>query len=115
MNKLSSDYATDGETKDGKADDSDSPANEQEGGTGTAVEEEVKEMTLDEWKAQRQANRLKPQYNLRKAGEGEDAKQWKQMVALDKKRVGWAMGPFEKIGQKFFFLQKSFKMLKKRF
>ncbi|XP_055549349.1 plasminogen activator inhibitor 1 RNA-binding protein-like [Wyeomyia smithii] len=51
------------------------------------IEEELKEMTLDEWKAQIAANRSKPQYNLRKAGEGEDAKQWDKMVALDKKKA----------------------------
>lgn len=85
LNKLNSDYATDGETKEGK-EDSDSPNTEQE-----PVEEEVKEMTLDEWKAQRQATRLKPQYNLRKAGEGEDTQQWKKMVALDKKRVSFLL------------------------
>lgn len=51
------------------------------------VEEELKEMTLDEWKAQLAAARSKPQYNLRKAGEGEDATQWDKMVALDKKKT----------------------------
>lgn len=49
------------------------------------VEEEPKEMTLDEWKAQRQAQLLQPQYNLRKAGEGEDNAQWDKMKRLDKK------------------------------
>ncbi|XP_065091523.1 SERPINE1 mRNA-binding protein 1-like [Ochlerotatus camptorhynchus] len=49
------------------------------------VEEELKEMTLDEWKAQIAAARSKPQYNLRKAGEGENAAQWDKMIALDKK------------------------------
>lgn len=49
------------------------------------VEEELKEMTLDEWKAQLAAARSKPQYNLRKAGEGENATQWDKMIALDKK------------------------------
>lgn len=49
------------------------------------VEEEPKEMTLDEWKAQRQAQLLQPQYNLRKAGEGEDNVQWDKMKRLDKK------------------------------
>lgn len=48
------------------------------------VEEEPKELTLDEWKAQR-AGRLKPQYNIRKAGEGEDPSQWKKMFELRKK------------------------------
>lgn len=51
------------------------------------VEEEPKELTLDEWKAQR-AGRQKPQFNIRKAGEGEDPSQWKKMYELNKKKVG---------------------------
>ncbi|KAG5893970.1 hypothetical protein JTB14_006575 [Gonioctena quinquepunctata] len=50
----------------------------------TPVEEEPKELTLDEWKAQR-SFRTKPQYNIRKAGEGEDPSQWKKMFELRKK------------------------------
>jgi len=50
-------------------------------------EEETKEMTLDEWKAMTQ-QRSKPQFNLRKAGEGEDATQWNKMVVLNKKKEG---------------------------
>ncbi|XP_019865913.1 plasminogen activator inhibitor 1 RNA-binding protein isoform X2 [Aethina tumida] len=50
----------------------------------TPVEEEPKELTLDEWKAQR-AGRSKPTYNIRKAGEGEDPSQWKKMYELRKK------------------------------
>lgn len=57
---------------------------EVEGEGGAAVEEEPKELTLDEWKAQR-AGRAKPQYNIRKAGEGEDPTQWKKMYELRKK------------------------------
>lgn len=49
------------------------------------VEEETRELTLDEWKALRQ-NRTKPQYNLRKAGEGEDLSRWKKMYALERKK-----------------------------
>lgn len=48
------------------------------------TEAEIKEWTLDEWKAQKQ-QRIKPQFNIRKAGEGEDTSQWKQMIALNKK------------------------------
>ncbi|XP_049531047.1 plasminogen activator inhibitor 1 RNA-binding protein-like [Anopheles darlingi] len=63
-----------------------------EGETGDAgnakSEDEAKEMTLDEWKAQKAAVRLKPQYNLRKAGEGENSAQWDKMVALNKKADG---------------------------
>jgi len=42
------------------------------------------ELTLDEWKALR-GNHQKPQFNIRKAGEGEDPTQWKKMYALNKK------------------------------
>jgi plasminogen activator inhibitor 1 RNA-binding protein len=48
------------------------------------VEEEPRELTLDEYKALK-GNRQKPTYNLRKAGEGEDLTQWKKMYALKKK------------------------------
>lgn len=51
-----------------------------------SIDEELKEMTLDEWKAQTAASRSKPNYNIRKAGEGEDAK-WEKMVALNKKKT----------------------------
>ncbi|KAJ6641360.1 Plasminogen activator inhibitor 1 RNA-binding protein [Pseudolycoriella hygida] len=49
------------------------------------AEEETKEITLDEWKAQK-AVRAKPQFNIRKAGEGEDTSQWKKMVALESRK-----------------------------
>lgn len=58
-----------------------------DGAANAKSEDEAKEMTLDEWKAQKAAVRLKPQYNLRKAGEGEDSAQWDKMVALDRKSV----------------------------
>ncbi|KAL7739668.1 hypothetical protein ACLKA6_012223 [Drosophila palustris] len=45
------------------------------------AEEETKELTLDEWKAQQQ-QRIKPKFNIRKAGEGEDTSQWKKMIVL---------------------------------
>lgn len=51
------------------------------------AEEESRELTLDEWKALRN-NRVKPQYNLRKAGEGEDLTRWKKMYALERKKEG---------------------------
>lgn len=51
------------------------------------AEEETRELTLDEWKALR-SNRAKPQYNLRKAGEGEDLSRWKKMYALERKKEG---------------------------
>lgn len=50
-------------------------------------EEESRELTLDEWK-RRQNTRAKPQYNLRKAGEGEDLSRWKKMYALERKKEG---------------------------
>lgn len=76
--------------KDDKANGETKPADEQNGKDGNvtelaSVEEETKEITLDEWKAQR-AERAKPQYNIRKAGEGEDTSQWKKMVALDNRK-----------------------------
>ncbi|KAM7360906.1 vig2 [Cochliomyia hominivorax] len=52
-----------------------------------AVPEEVKELTLDEWKALR-GERTKPQYNIRKPNEGEDTSEWKKMVVLNKKKEG---------------------------
>lgn len=57
----------------------------EEGEASANVEEERKELTLDEWKALK-GTRSKPQYNLRKAGEGEDLSQWKKMYALQKKK-----------------------------
>lgn len=83
---------------DAKAKEKDDKANgdakqqsdtEQQNGKDTnelvQIEEEAKEITLDEWKAQR-AERAKPQYNIRKAGEGEDTSQWKKMIALDNRK-----------------------------
>ncbi|XP_017068060.1 plasminogen activator inhibitor 1 RNA-binding protein isoform X2 [Drosophila eugracilis] len=61
-----------------KADES---ATEQQNEQQAAAEEEAKELTLDEWKAQ-QGQRVKPTFNIRKAGEGEDTTQWKKMVVL---------------------------------
>ncbi|XP_072943879.1 intracellular hyaluronan-binding protein 4.S-like [Epargyreus clarus] len=52
------------------------------------TEEEPRELTLDEYKALRNAQRMAPQYNLRKAGEGEDLSQWKNLVMLEKKKEG---------------------------
>ncbi|XP_059057183.1 SERPINE1 mRNA-binding protein 1-like [Achroia grisella] len=52
------------------------------------TEEEPRELTLDEYKALRNAQRTAPQYNLRKAGEGEDLSQWKNLVMLEKKKEG---------------------------
>lgn len=57
----------------------------EDGDAAANVEEERKELTLDEWKALK-GTRSKPQYNLRKAGEGEDLSQWKKMYALQKKK-----------------------------
>uniref|UniRef100_A0A1W7RA01 Plasminogen activator inhibitor 1 RNA-binding protein n=1 Tax=Hadrurus spadix TaxID=141984 RepID=A0A1W7RA01_9SCOR len=49
------------------------------------VEEAPKEMTLDEWKREQEANRSVPKFNLRKPGEGEDTTQWKKLYVLKKK------------------------------
>lgn len=49
-------------------------------------EEEAKEMTLDEWKAHERNMRVKQTFNLRKAGEGVDTKQWEKGVAYTKKK-----------------------------
>lgn len=74
--------------KDDKANGEPKGETEQNGKDATEqvqIEEEAKEITLDEWKAQR-AERAKPQYNIRKAGEGEDTSQWKKMIALDNRK-----------------------------
>lgn len=87
---------------EGKADES---GNEQQNADQPPAEEETKELTLDEWKAQQQ-QRIKPKFNIRKAGEGacystiwfplyiyllllfplhlagEDTSQWKKMIVL---------------------------------
>uniref|UniRef100_U5EZS8 Putative vasa intronic protein n=1 Tax=Corethrella appendiculata TaxID=1370023 RepID=U5EZS8_9DIPT len=87
------DYNHDNETGDEQLNNSSGTGGEQKQNETTEqqenkqpTEDDVKEMTLDEWKAQKAAVRSKPQYNLRKAGEGEDGKQWENMVALDKKK-----------------------------
>jgi plasminogen activator inhibitor 1 RNA-binding protein len=49
------------------------------------AEEEVKEMTYDEWKKIEDEKRAKPIFNLRKPGEGEDVAQWKKTYVLKKK------------------------------
>lgn len=42
---------------------------------------------MDEWKAQQEVQRVKAEFNIRKAGEGCAADpQWKKMVALIKKK-----------------------------
>ncbi|XP_022219424.1 plasminogen activator inhibitor 1 RNA-binding protein [Drosophila obscura] len=51
----------------------------------TLEEDESKQMTLDEWKALRD-KRVKPNFNLRKAGEGADNSEWKKMTILSKKK-----------------------------
>ncbi|XP_062123789.1 LOW QUALITY PROTEIN: SERPINE1 mRNA-binding protein 1 [Drosophila sulfurigaster albostrigata] len=71
--------------------DKDDSGNEQTVGADVAnnvEEDESKQMTLDEWKALKD-QRAKPNYNLRKAGEGgvENA-EWKKMIVLGKKKGG---------------------------
>lgn len=89
LNQDSQDWAND------KPDSDPQPPTEVKNGETTAdttveekpAEEETRELTLDEWKALRN-NRAKPQYNLRKAGEGEDLSRWKKMYALERKKEG---------------------------
>ena len=56
----------------GAAEKTDDSGNEQANAEQTPVEEEAKELTLDEWKAQQQ-QRSKPTFNIRKAGEGKQS------------------------------------------
>ncbi|EDW83963.1 uncharacterized protein Dwil_GK13399 [Drosophila willistoni] len=76
--------------------DKDDSANEQSGepANNTLEEEEAKQMTLDEWKALTD-KRAKPNYNLRKAGEGVDNSEWKKMVVLNKKKESNSEDEFE--------------------
>ncbi|KAH8382794.1 hypothetical protein KR009_005303, partial [Drosophila setifemur] len=68
--------------------DKEDSANEQSADAAIAAEEdESKQMTLDEWKALRD-QRAKPNYNLRKAGDGVENPEWKKMVKLSKKKEG---------------------------
>ncbi|KAK2725011.1 SERPINE1 mRNA-binding protein 1-like [Artemia franciscana] len=60
------------------------PVEGEEATEETAAPEGPRELTLDEWKALR-GQRKKPEYNLRKPGEGEDGGQWKKAVELKKK------------------------------
>jgi len=46
----------------------------------------VKQMTLDEWKAQERKNRVKQEFNIRKPNEGVDETQWKKTYVLKKAR-----------------------------
>lgn len=107
LNKSNSDWEADKEGSGGAKDEKSSPsaadgstggspsaakdeaalaaAAEAQAAAAAAAEEEAKEITLDEWKAQR-AVRTKPQFNIRKAGEGEDTSQWKQMIALQSRK-----------------------------
>ena len=48
-------------------------------------EQGPQELTLDEWRAIR-GERKKPEFNIRKPGEGEDNSQWKKTFVLDKKK-----------------------------
>ena len=50
-----------------------------------AEPEGPQELTLDEWRRQ-QEPRNKPQFNVRRAGEGESGAQWKKTFELKKKR-----------------------------
>lgn len=67
MNKNETETAVN--NAEGGAAKADESGNEQQTEQQTAAEEETKELTLDEWKAQ-QGQRIKPTFNIRKAGEG---------------------------------------------
>lgn len=90
MNQDSQDWANDKPDSDGAQPTTEVKNGDAAGDTAVEekpVEEESRELTLDEWKALRN-NRAKPQYNLRKAGEGEDLSRWKKMYALERKKEG---------------------------
>ncbi|XP_055714455.1 plasminogen activator inhibitor 1 RNA-binding protein-like [Phlebotomus papatasi] len=74
---------SEGETR---ADGQDGGATDEPVNQSPNQDEETKELTLDEYKALRAGKSKPPQYNLRKAGEGEDLSQWQKMVALEAKR-----------------------------
>ena len=59
---------------------------EGEAAPAAPADEEPKEYTLDEWKA-KQGERKKPEFNIRKPGEGEDNSQWKKTFVLEKKKI----------------------------
>ncbi|KOC65262.1 Plasminogen activator inhibitor 1 RNA-binding protein [Habropoda laboriosa] len=85
LNQESQDWAN--EKPDADANQTTTEVKEGEA-TADAVEEKpVEELTLDEYKAILN-NRVKPQFNVRKAGEGEDLTRWKKMYALQKKKEG---------------------------
>lgn len=71
-------YSRDNQSEEAKIENEVPATNEQK-------EEEKEYLTLDEWKKLR-GQREKPQYNLRKAGEGEDLSQWKNMRELPKEK-----------------------------
>lgn len=75
------------ETVEGEADTAPVEASEAKEGEETQApeDEEAKELTLDEWRALR-GERKKPEFNIRKPGEGEDNSQWKKTFVLDKKK-----------------------------
>ncbi|CAG0919167.1 unnamed protein product [Notodromas monacha] len=76
------DTSKEGEVGDEEAPKPDGDAIE----NGSAKDDDAaKVMTLDEWKAAQKETRVKPSFNLRKAGEGEDPKQWKNLFVLKKK------------------------------
>jgi len=66
------------------------------------VEEEEKVLTLDEWKAQQEASRIKAEFNIRKPGEGCAADpQWKKMVVLKKKEKKICSTQMNNIGRQW--------------
>ncbi|ESO07583.1 hypothetical protein HELRODRAFT_185440 [Helobdella robusta] len=92
--QMSASMTKDVKMEDANKEDSQQQPKLQDGNTEPAAvngdqempEEEIKEMTLDEWKAIEESKRIKAEFNLRKAGEGcSDEAKWKKMIPLKKK------------------------------
>ena len=61
------------------------------------VEEPVKELTLEEYRKIEDEKRFKSNLKLRKAGEGEDTKQWKKTFLLEKQKADEEEVEYEEI------------------
>jgi len=79
-----SDHDTSAENAEKVAEEGGAPT---EGEEAKTEEEQAREMTLDEYKAQQKAAKVNRAFNVRKAGEGENQAQWKKTYVLQKKEV----------------------------
>lgn len=61
--------------------------NEEEQRTEMENDVTVKQLTLDEFKAQTAAKRSEPQFNIRKAGEGANEKEFGKLIPLPKREI----------------------------